>query len=162
MLHFLFTDPDTGNGDAFFAMMSDFVNRYREGAASTDDFRRIANEHFAKSPIGRSYGMRDLNWFFKQWVYQSDLPSYQLNYHFEDQPDGKVLMTGTVTQDHTPGNWLMVLPVALTFGGNVAYTTVIADGPSAPFALKLPARPSKVELDPQRWILSDNTSTKGG
>ena len=30
MLHFLFTDPDTGKGDAFFAMMSDFVNRYRD------------------------------------------------------------------------------------------------------------------------------------
>lgn len=163
MLHFLFTDPDTGNGDAFFAMMSDFVNQHRDGAASTDDFRRVANAHFAKSPIARTYGLSDLNWFFRQWVYQTDLPSYQMEYHFQDQPDGKVLMTGTITQENAPSNWFMVLPVALTFGGKqVAYTTVVADGASAPFGIRLPSRPGKVELDPQHWILSEKTSTKGG
>lgn len=163
MLHFLLTDPDSGNGDPFFAMMSDFVKRYQGSTASTDDFRRVANEHFARSPIAQSYGLRDLNWFFNQWVYQSDLPSYQLEYHFQNQPDGKVLMSGNLTQTNVPSNWFMVVPVALTFGAKqVAYTTVIADGPSAAFALKLPSKPSKVELDPQHWILSEKTSTKGG
>jgi hypothetical protein len=162
MLHFLFTDPDTGKGDAFFAMMTDFVNRHRDGVASTDDFRQVANEHFARSPIARAHGLSDINWFFRQWVYQSDLPSYQLEYHLQDQPDGKVLMTGNVIQENAPSNWFMILPVALTFGGKqVAYTTVNADGPKAPFAIRLPTRPSKVELDPQRWILSEKTSTKG-
>ena len=162
MLHFLLTDPQTGNGDAFFAMMTDFVNRYRDTAASTDDFRLVANEHFAKSAIARSYGLRDLNWFFGQWVYHADLPSYQLEYHFQDQPDGKVLITGNVTQQNAPANWFMVLPLAMTFGKQVVYTTVVADGASAPFALKLPSKPAKVELDPQRWVLSEKTSTKGG
>lgn len=163
MLHYLFTDPDTGKGDAFFAMMTDFVNRYRDGVASTDDFRRVANEHFAKSQMARATGLKDLNWFFSQWVYQSDLPSYQLEYHFQDEPGGKVLMTGNVIQENAPNNWFMVLPVALTFGGKqVVFTTVNADGPKAPFAMRLPTRPSKVELDPQRWILSEKTSTKGG
>jgi aminopeptidase N len=163
MLHFLLTDPDTGNGDAFFAMMTDFVNRYRDGYASTDDFRRVANEHFAKSAIARAYGLKDLNWFFSEWVYQSSLPSYQLEYQFQDQPDGKVLMTGNLTQENAPNNWFMVLPVALTFGGKqVVYTTVVADGASAPFRIRLPSRPGKVELDPQHWILSEKTSTKGG
>jgi len=162
MLHFLLTDPDTGNGDAFFAMMTDFVNQYRDRFASTDDFRRIANAHFARSPIAREYGLRDLNWFFSQWVYQSDLPSYQLEYHFRDEPGGKVLMTGTVTQENAPRNWFMILPVAMTFDGKqVVYTTVHADGPTAEFGIRLPARPSKVELDPRHWILSEKTSTKG-
>ena len=162
MLHFLFTDPDTGAGDAFFAMLTDFVNRYRDGYASTDDFRQVVNEHFAKTPIARTYGITNLDWFFSQWVYQTDLPSYQLEYHFEDQPDGKVLMTGNVTQGNAPSNWFMVLPVALTFGKQAAYTTVRANGPSFPFVLHLPSRPSKVELDPRRWVLSEKTSTKGG
>jgi len=143
-------------------MMTDFVNQYRDGYASTDDFRRVANEHFARTPIARTFGIRDLNWFFRQWVYQSELPTYQLTYHFQDQPDGKVLMTGNVTQENAPSNWFMVLPVALTFGKQMAYTTVIADGATAPFALRLPSRPSKVELYPQHWILSEKTSTKGG
>jgi aminopeptidase N len=163
MLHFLLTDPDTGKGDEFFAMMTDFVNRYRDKFASTDDFRRVANEHFARSPLGRAYGLKDLNWFFSQWVYQSDLPSYQMEYHFQDQPDGKVLMTGNIIQENAPDNWFMILPVTMTFGGNqTAHTTVHADGPKTPFAIRLPARPSKVELDPQHWVLSEKTSTKGG
>lgn len=161
MLHYLLTDPKTGNGEAFFAMMKDFVNQYRDGAASTEDFLRVANEHFAKSPIARDYGLSDLNWFFRQWVYETELPSYQMEYHFQDQPDGKVLMTGTVTQTNAPANWFMVLPVALSFGGKqVFYTSVYANGPSAQFAIKLTSRPTKVELDPQHWILSEKTSTK--
>jgi hypothetical protein len=162
MLHFLFTNPDTGEGEAFFAMMRDFVDQYHDGFASTDDFRRVANEHFAKTPIARTYGLTNLNWFFSQWVYQTNLPSYQLEYHFQDQPDGKVLMTGNVTQENAPANWFMVLPVALTFGKQVGYTTVKAYGPTVPFAIRLPAKPSKVELDPKRWVLSEKTSTKGG
>ncbi|HZE68754.1 MAG TPA: M1 family aminopeptidase [Pyrinomonadaceae bacterium] len=162
MLHFLLTDPDTGKGDAFFAMMTDFVNRHRNGFASTDDFRTVANEHFARSPIAASYGLNNLDWFFNQWVYHSDLPSYQLEYHFQDQPDGKILMTGFVSQENVPPDWFMVLPVAMTFNGKKVYTTVNAFGPKAPFALKLPMRPSKVELDPDHWVLSERTSTKGG
>jgi hypothetical protein len=162
MLHFLFTDPATGNGEPFFVMMRDFVDQHRDGVASTDDFRRVANEHFASTPIARTYGLRNLNWFFSQWVYQSDLPSYRMEVQFQDQPDGKVLMTGNVIQENAPDNWFMVLPVALTFGNQTGYTTVHADGAKTPFTIKLPGRPNKVELDPKRWVLSEKTSTKGG
>ena len=161
MLHFLFTDPATGNGEPFFAMMRDFVNRHRDGVASTDDFRLVANEHFTKTPISRLYRISSLDWFFSQWVYQSDLPSYRLEYQLQDQPDGKVLLTGNVTQEGAPKDWFMVLPVGLNFGDKqTVFTTVVADGPKAPFSIKLPTRPTKVDLDPDRWVLSENTSTK--
>ncbi len=161
MLHFLFTDPATGNGEGFFAMMTDFVNRHRNGVASTDDFRLVANEHFIKTPIARKYGMTSLDWFFNEWIYQAALPSYRMEYQLQDQPDGKVLLTGTVTQEGAPNDWFMVLPVALTFGGKQpVFTTVAADGPNATFSIKLPSRPTKVDLDPDRWVLSENTSTK--
>jgi hypothetical protein len=163
MLHFLLTDPDTGNGDPFFDMMKEFVNKYRNGVASTDDFRLVANAHFARSPIAQQYHLDNLNWFFIQWVYHSELPSYQLEYQFQDEPGGKVLMTGTVTQDNVPNDWFMVLPVVLSFGGKQqGVTTVHAYGPRTTFAIRLPMRPTKVELDPQHWILSEKTSTKGG
>ena len=162
MLHFLLSDPSTGEDKAFFEMMTDFVGRFRDKAASTDDFRRVANEHFAKSPIGRLYRIDNLDWFFAQWVRSAYMPSYQMQYKLEDQPDGKVLMTGTVTQENVPPNWFMVLPVVISFGGKQeARGTVHARGPSAPFQIKLPARPTKVQLDPHHWIISENTSTKG-
>jgi hypothetical protein len=63
-----------------------------------------------------------------------------MEYQFKDEPGGKVLMTGTITQLNAPGNWFMVLPVALTFGKTVVYPTVNANGPTTTFGLRLPAR----------------------
>ena len=162
MLHSLFLDPTTGKADGFFDMMTDFVNRYRNKSASTDDFRMVANEHFAKSPIARMYHLNNLDWFFQEWVYGTELPSYEMQYQIQDQPDGKVLLTGTVKQENVPDKWFMVLPVVFSFGGKqFANGTVHAYGPVSEFQIKLPARPTKVELDPDHWVLSAKTSTKG-
>jgi len=162
MLHFMLSDPATGEGQPFFNMMTDFVERYRNKTASSDDFRAVVNEHFAKSPIAHKYRMTDLNWLFYQSVYQTALPSYEMQYKMEDQPDGKVVVTGTITQKNAPDNWVMVLPVKFTFGAKQeAAGTVFVEGASSPFQIKLPMRPKKVELDPDRWILSESVFTKG-
>ena len=161
MLHFLFTDPSTGNGDRFYAMMKDFVSRYRNKAASTDDFRKVANEHFAETPIAKRYGLKDLNWFFKQWVYETTLPSYSLEYAFEPQPDGSVMVTGNVYQENAPEGYFMPLPVIFQFSGDQkAGATVAALGAKTPFKIKLPAKPQRVELDPSSWVLSEKTSLR--
>jgi hypothetical protein len=160
MLHFMLSDPSNGDGKAFFAMMSDFVDRYRNQTASTDDFREVVNEHFARTPISKKYGMPDLNWLFKQMVYQTALPSYELQYQLVDQPDGKCMITGAIVQQNAPADWVMVLPLRFQFGNNqVASGTVLVQGPSSPFQIRLPLRPKKVELDPDHWIVADKIST---
>jgi hypothetical protein len=84
-----------------------------------------------------------------------------MQYRIEDQPEGKVLVTGNIIQSNVPDDWAMVLPVQFTFGNNqFANGAVIALGPSRSFQIRLPAKPKKVELDPQHWILSERTSTK--
>lgn len=161
MLHYMMSDPSTGQGQPFFDMMTDFVERHRNRTASTDDFREVVNEHFAKTPIAKKYGMTNLNWLFRQAVYQSELPSYEMQYKIAPEGDGKVVVSGTITQKNAGENWVMVLPVKFGFGGNqAAMGTVIVQGPSTPFQIRLPASPSKVELDPDRFILAENVSTK--
>jgi Peptidase family M1 domain len=160
MMHYLFTDPATGKGDYFFDMMKDFVERYRDKVASTDDFRMVANEHFVKTPIAKQFGMTDLNWFFQQMVYETDLPSYRLEYTVENQTDGSFLLTGNVIQENVREKWFMPMPLAITLpDGKIAYTVVAAYGAKTPFKRKLPAKPNKVELDPEKWILSEKTSS---
>ena len=162
MLHFMLSNPGDGDGQPFFNMMTDFVERYRNKTASSDDFRAVVNEHFAKSPIAHKYGMTNLNWLFHQSVYQTALPSYEMQYKIEDQPDGKVIISGTIVQENAPADWVMVLPVKISYGGKQeAFGTVLVQGPSSPFQIRLPMRPKKVELDPERWILSERISTKG-
>lgn len=162
MLHFMMSNPATGEGQPFFDMMTDFVERYRNKTASTDDFRNVVNEHFVNTPIAQKYGMKNLNWLFRQAVYQSELPSYEMQYKIQPEADGKVMISGTIVQKNAPENWVMVLPVKFGFGGKQeAMGTVIVQGPSTPFQIRLPAAPSKVQLDPERWILAENITTKG-
>jgi hypothetical protein len=160
MIHFLMTNPTTGDGQAFFNMMKDFVERHRNKVASTDDFRKVANEHFANTPIAKQYRLTDLNWFFRQWVHQTELPAYRLEYKVENQPDGSVLLSGNVIQENVPEQWFMPLPIFITLSENKRGAVVVgALGPKTPFKTKLPAAPQKVELDPQKWVLSEKTST---
>jgi hypothetical protein len=162
MLHFLFSDPATGDDKPFYEMMRDFVRRFQNGWASTDDFIQVADEHFVRTPIAQKYRLKDLKWFFAQWVYQAYLPSYRLDYRVQNQPDGSTLLNGTLYQEGCPENWFMPLPLVLKFGGNqTARGTIHALGPSTPVTVKLTARPREVELDPDFWILSEKTTSRG-
>jgi hypothetical protein len=163
MLNFLLVNPATPDDDAAFRkMMGDFVERHRNGTASTEDFFQVASEHFARSPLAQKYSLSDLNWFYQQWVVHSDFPSYTMEYELKPQPDGKVTLSGTIKQDNVPAGWFMPVPVVFTFDGNqVARTTVGARGPSTAFELTLPKKPIKVELDPDSWVLSEKTTVKG-
>jgi hypothetical protein len=161
MMHFLFTNPQTGDGQAFFNLMSDFVKRYKDGTASTEQFFAIANEQVKGTALAQKYGYTDLNWFYRQWVTQTYLPSYELSYHLENETSG-VSLKGELTQKGLPEieNWFMPLPLIVHFhGGKIAHATVAVHGVSTPINIKLPEAPEKVELDPELWILSDRTST---
>lgn len=161
MLHHLFLESPNGAGKPFFDMMTDFVNRYRGGAASTDEFRKVATEHFLNTPVAKKYGLKDLDWFFRQWVMQTALPSYRLEYAVEDQPDGAAVLRGKLYQDNAPDNWLVILPLNFSFGGNQSgAVNVHVIGKETEVNLKLPRKPAKVELDPDNWILSEKTTTK--
>lgn len=160
MLHFMFTDPSTGNDKAFFDMMRSFVATYRDRSATTDEFIAVANEQFAKTPVAQRFGLQDLNWFFRQWLFQTYLPSYRLEYSIEAQPDKTFLLKGVMFQEGVPegDKWFMPLPLLLKFGGGkTARTLAYALGPRTEISLKLPAKPDGVELDPEWWVASEKT-----
>ncbi len=161
MLHFLFTDPSTGEGQPFFTMLADFVKQYQNQAASTEDFWRVSSEHFVNTPIAKAFGLKNLDWFFQQWVYQAKLPSYRLEYRLEPAQNNQFILNWTVTQENAGPNWFMPLPVVFKFPGNQkAQTVVYVNGPKTSSKMVLPAKPSSVELDPEYWVLTEKTSTK--
>jgi len=164
MLHYLFTDPQTGNGQPFFDMMAEFVRQHANGTASTEDFFAVANAHVGQTALARKFGYKDLNWFYRQWVLQTYLPTYRLTYELQDQPDGSVILDGTLSQEGVPEteHWFMPMPLTITLSkGKVAFVPIAALGKDSPVKIKLPARPQKVELDAGLWVLSEKTSTSG-
>ena len=161
MLHFLFTNPQTGDGQPFFDLMGDFVHRYSGATASTEQFFAVANEHLKDTALAQKFGYKDLNWFYRQWVTETYMPSFELAYHIEETPGG-VVLKGDLSQTGLPegDTWLMPLPLVIHFhDGTMAVGTVMAHGPHAPVTIKLPKAPDKVELDPELWVLSEKTST---
>jgi len=161
MLHFLLSNPTNGNDTEFIATMKEFVEKYRNGSARTEDFWSVASQHFARTPIASKFGLRDLDWFFKEWVYETGLPTYQMEYETVTQPDGSLMVKGTVKQTNVDPDFQMVLPLVMTFDGNQqARTAVRAIGPSSTFELKVPQKPIKVELDPFSWVLSEKTTSR--
>jgi hypothetical protein len=67
-------------GDArFIAMMHDFLSTYRLRAATTEDFKAIVEKHMSQAMD--LDGNHRMDWFFREYVYGTDLP----NYHFEAQ-----------------------------------------------------------------------------
>ena len=161
MLNFIFSDPGKKDTRPFFAMLQDFSDGRANSSVSTEDFQAVANRHFADAPIAKEYGLKDLDWFFRQWVYQTGLPSYSLRYHLESADDGSSEIIGVVRQKNVGEDWQMVLPLAIHFsGGKVQYRAVLAQGPASRFSMKIPGRVERVELDPDRWILSERTTTQ--
>jgi len=154
MLHFLFTDPDTNSGQPFFDMMSDFTRRYQNKAASTEDFIAVAGAHFANTKIGKQFGLKNLDWFFQQWVFEAKLPIYRMEYDIESGDNGQTIITGTIFQENAGENWFMPLPVVCEFGDQIGRITVYVNGSKTAFKIPLPMKPSSVKLDPELWILS--------
>src|SRR6185503_10652625 len=51
--------------EKFWAGIRDYYRRYRDGNASTADFRRVMEENSGQ----------DLGWFFEQWLYRAGSPA---------------------------------------------------------------------------------------
>jgi len=162
MLHYLFSDPYDPNKDQrFYGMLQDFVSGYANRQASTDDFIAVASAHFAETPIAKTFGLKDLRWFFNQWVYQSNMPNYRMEYRIDKGENDQAIISGKILQENAGPNWFMPLPVVLKFpGGQKAQAMVYANGPEAEFQIPLPMKPDSVDLDPDMWILSEKTETK--
>ncbi|MGD0580506.1 MAG: M1 family aminopeptidase, partial [Bryobacteraceae bacterium] len=159
MLHFLFTNPGTGDDSAFYAMMKDFTSRYAGRAATTEDFFAVASEHFRRAPLGIKYHMQNLDWFYNQWVLQAVLPSYRLEYSIQPQPNG-VLLNGVLKQIGAPDDWFMPLPLVIRLNKTQEVRgSVQVKGAQSTFSIPLPSAPLSVTLDPDLYVLSEKTET---
>ncbi len=161
MLHYLLSDPRDGNPEGFTRMMTDFAQQHAHGWATTEDFQAVASRHFAQSPIAQDLGLTDLDWFFRQWVYGTGLPSYHLEYRLVQQADQTLMLEGTLYQDDVSEDWATPLPLVFEFEGDrKGEATLWAVGAATPVYVRLTETPKKVELDPEMWVLSAKTSEK--
>jgi aminopeptidase N len=104
---------DSRNGDQNFkAMMHDFVNTYRGKAATTEEFKAMVDKHM--TPDMDAEGNKKMDWFFNEYVYGTQLPTYKLDYaNFEADTNGGMAMSLKITQANVDDKFRMLVPVYL-------------------------------------------------
>jgi hypothetical protein len=108
MLRMMMFDRKT-HDQHFSEMMQDFIKTNFNKDVSTEDFKRAVERHM--TPDMQQIGGGNMNWFFDEWVYGTEMPSYKLEYSV----NGNTL-TGRVTQSGVSDNFAMLVPVYLDFG----------------------------------------------
>ena len=147
MLRILMLDLRTASDDRFTAMMQDFYNTHRGGRAATQDFQVIVERH-AGIPM---------DWFFRQWVYGTGIPSYRVAYRTEQADDGQYRVTLRVEQEHVADDFQAYVPVTVDLGQNrQGRFRVLVRGPRSELTLPpLPARPRGLTFNELDGVLSE-------
>ena len=106
MLRSMLLDLDTMDDSRFSALMRDFYRSYAGRTASTEDFRRVAEQHAGQ----------DLGWFFGEWVYATGLPTFRFASNTERLPDGTYRVSCRIEQSGMGDDFRMPVTLRVEFG----------------------------------------------
>jgi len=131
-------------GDAKFqAMMKDFVQTHFNKDISTEDFKRIIEKHITPAMNVDRNGTMD--WFFNEYVYGTEMPSYR----FEYQVNSDNSISGKITQSGVSNDFVMLVPLYVDFGKGwirLGAATLLGNSTLDIGNIKLPSAPKKVTI----------------
>ena len=147
MLRIMMLDFKTMGEDRFTETMREFYAAYQGKRASTEDFRQIAEKHMGA----------DLGWFFDQWIYGTEIPTYRVAYHSYPAENGQYRVKLKVRQENVSDDFQMYVPVTLDLGNDrVARMRVKVRGPTSEIDLPLmPAKPKAVNFNDLDGVLAE-------
>ncbi|HKV10864.1 MAG TPA: hypothetical protein VJ725_22165, partial [Thermoanaerobaculia bacterium] len=117
------------------------------GAASTRDFEAAVARHVQS----------DWDWFFDQWVYRTEIPTYRWSYTLASAPDEKGEWTArlTVRQSDVPSGFKMSVPIVAELpGGKTGRLRVVVSKPEETFTLWFPEKPRGLVFNPGYEVLA--------
>jgi hypothetical protein len=162
MVRMMMYEWGTTKDEKFKAMMKDFVQTNWNGDVTTEDFKRAVEKHMTPAMDISKNGKMD--WFFDEWVYGTEMPSYKLEYSFRDQ-GGQTIFSGKVTQSGVSDKFAMLVPLYVDFGkGPVRLGSFrLAGNTTQPFEMPLPQKPKSASLNALHDVLylkSEASQTK--
>jgi len=147
MLRLLMEDPQQREPDQrFINMMHEFVSTYANRNASTADFQRTV-EKYAGGPM---------DWFFNEWVYGTEIPTYDFQYALKPVSDGKTILQASLTQSGVSNQFEMRVPLYFGVGKGIQRMGFIhIKGTSTvPVEIPIAGRPDRVSIDEFHEILA--------
>jgi hypothetical protein len=134
MLRFVIGD------EKFFQTLKAFAKDYAWKSASTDDFRKVAEQASGQ----------DLGYFFIQWIESSGAPEFKLEYTiFRTQKGFRVM--GKIAQDLD--TFRMPVDLKIETEGNPEDKRVEVVGTSSEFSVDTFGKPKNIVIDPSNRVL---------
>ena len=123
--------------DRFWAGIREYYRLYRDGNASTDDFREVM-ENTHEPAV-------DLSGFFQQWLYQGGFPQMRGSWHWDAGTNELVIDLEQVDDDgytfEMPIPFAITLPPPAGGGGRGGGPQTIGSGLHSPSPVQAPTPP---------------------
>lgn len=143
MLRNMLIDLKTMNEDPFQKMIKEFYKTYYGKKATTEDFKKITDKYFGE----------DMSWFFNQYVYGTELPTYNFSYQAAKNEEGKVVVKCKIITENVSDNFKMYVPLTIKFAGD-KFARVRIEVKGKESIVKLPLLPEV----PEEIIFNDLNS----
>jgi hypothetical protein len=140
MLHVMLRQNGANPDSKFVEMLEEFAKTYHNRAASTWDFKHLAEK----------YAGEKLDWFFDQWVFDIGVPSYSVDYKIESSGN-QFSIEGTISQTGVPDGFVAPVPV---FGDDEHLGTVRVGESDGQFKFRVNRKPDRVSIDPEMTVLT--------
>lgn len=146
MLRMMLFDHQRKSDERFIAMMKDYLKTHFKSTASTESFKAVAERHLGE----------DLDWFFDQWVYGTEVPTYRFDHLVEPTPDGKYSLTLKVTQEGVSGSFHMPIPFVVNYEqGHSVGKLEVQGSTTRQKTVILPIKPKSIVFNPWLSVLCE-------
>jgi len=138
---------------AFIDMMHDYMKVHHDTPASTETFKVIAEKHMIKQMDLQQNGR--LDWFFKEWVYDTQVPRYKFQYEVQPTDGGKFKLRTEITQREVDDQFAMFVPVFADFGNGMVRLgqVALAGNSTRTISFILDRQPKKAALNVFKDVL---------
>lgn len=130
--------------DRFWAGIREYYRRYRDGNASTADFRKVMQQ----------VSGADLGWFFRQWMFRAGSPVVEGGWKYNPE-SRKIEIELLQTQPGEPYRLPLEVGISLAGAQPPKIERIEMTGQQQRFAIASGREPASVELDPGTWMLVD-------
>jgi len=146
MLRNMLIDFTTMNEDAFFNMMREFYQSNRGRNVNTADFQVLVEKY-----VGY-----EMDWFFEQWLYRDELPTYEFSYEILPDEEGGFKAVCHIKTEGVPEDFMAVIPLEIEIDSKrKAYIRTYVDQLDYEFTLPgLPEKPKRLRLNPFESVLA--------
>jgi len=145
MLRMMMMDWDSKNDQKFIDMMRDFYQSNFQKKVCTDDFQQVVEKHLGEK----------MEWYFNQWIYGTDIPTYKYAYKASQSPSGEYIVQLRVKQEDCAQDFKMLVPVKIEFKKqDPVYKKIWIEGFESVHEIsEITAKPRKIILNCDEAVL---------